>query len=86
MISLMKIIMLFWILIGLLALIMGTKYMHNPANKQAFHEQLKEISEEMKIKEEDCICIIYVGFVILGFVGVIIALIRRLRKYLRRNK
>lgn len=86
MISLMKIITLLWILLGLLALIIGTKYMHNPENRRIFREQLKEIAEELKIKEEDCICIVYVGFVVLGFVGATVALVRRLRKYLRRNK
>lgn len=86
MISLMKIITLLWILLGLLALIIGTKYMHNPENRRVFREQLKEIAEELKIKEEDCICIVYVGFVVLGFVGATVALVRRLRKYLRRNK
>jgi hypothetical protein len=82
----MKIITLLWILLGLLALIIGTKYMHNPENRRIFREQLKEIAEELKIKEEDCICIVYVGFVVLGFVGATVALVRRLRKYLRRNK
>ena len=86
MISLMKILTLLWILLGLLALAMGTKYMHNPENRRVFREQLKEIAEELKIKEEDCICIVYVGFVVLGFVGATVALVRRLRKYLRRNK
>ena len=85
-ISIAKTIALIWILTGLIALAIGTKYMNKPENRKVLHEQLKEIAEEMKIKEEDCICIMYVGFVVLGFVGAIVALARRLHKYFRRNK
>ena len=86
MISIAKTIALIWILTGLVALAIGTKYMNKPENRKELHEQLKEIAEEMKIKEEDCICIMYVGFVVLGFVGAMVALARRLHKYFRRNK
>ena len=86
MISIAKTIALIWVLTGLVALAIGTKYMNKPENRKELHEQFKEIAEEMKIKEEDCICIMYVGFVVLGFVGAMVALARRLHKYFRRNK
>ena len=85
-ISPIKVFMLFWIVTGIGALVIGTKYIHNPATRQALHEQLKEIAEELKLKEEDCICIMYVGFIFLGFMGALVALFRRFKKYLRRNK
>lgn len=75
-----------WILTGLLALAIGTKYMNKPENRELILKQVKEIAEEIKIKDEDCICIMYVGFVLLGFVGATVALFRRFRKHLRRNK
>lgn len=86
MISLVKTTALIWILTGLVVLIIGTRYMNKPENRKVLHEQLKEVAEEMKIKEEDCICIMYVGFVVLGFVGALAVLLRRLHKYFRRNK
>lgn len=77
---------LIWILTGLLALAIGTKYMNKPENRELILKQVKEIAEEIKVKDEDCICIMYVGFVLLGFVGVAVALLRRFRQHLRRNK
>ena len=86
MISFMKILFLIWIIAGLVALVIGTKYMHNSTNRKALHDHIKEIAEELKLKEEDCISIMYVGFVVLGFVGGAIALFKRLKKYTRRGK
>ena len=86
MISFTKIVFLVWIALGLVALAIGTKYMNRPENRKILHDQLKEIAEELRIKEEDCISVMYVGFVILGFMGVAIALIRRLKKYMKGNK
>lgn len=86
MISVIKIIALLWVLAGLGALYIGVKYINEPQNKQSIQHHIKELSEEIKIKEEDCLCILYVGFVVVGFVGVVVALIRRIKEYLRRNK
>lgn len=86
MISVIKIIALLWVLAGLGALYIGVKYINEPQNKQSIQHHIKELSEEIKIKEEDCLCILYVGFVVVGFVGVVAALIRRIKEYLRRNK
>jgi nitrate/nitrite transporter NarK len=86
MFSLTKAIALIWILTGLLALVIGVKYMNKPENRKAIQEQLKEMAEELKIKEEDCLCIMYVGFVVFGFVGASVALIRRLKGYLRKGE
>ena len=88
MISLHRFLIELWILTGLLALIVGVKTLHTPEYRDKIVEQLKEISEELKIKEEDCMCILYVSFVVFGFVGVFLALFRRIRTYFkeRRNK
>jgi hypothetical protein len=88
MISLHKILIGFWILAGLLALVAGVKILHVPESRERILEQIREIAEELKIKEEDCMCILYVSFVALGFVGVTLALFRRIRTYFRerRNK
>jgi hypothetical protein len=88
MISLHKILIGFWILAGLLALVAGVKILHVPESRERILEQIREIAEELKIKEEDCMCILYVSFVALGFVGVTLALLRRIRTYFRerRNK
>lgn len=86
MISLHRLLIGFWILTGLLALVVGAKTLQNPDNLQKIKEQLKEIAEELKIKEEDCMCILYVSFVVFGFVGVTLALFRRIRTYFRERR
>lgn len=88
MISLHRFMIVFWILTGLTALVAGAKTLQNPDSLKKIKEQLKEIAEELKIKEEDCMCILYVSFVVFGFVGVTLALFRRIRTYFkeRRNK
>ena len=85
-IPLAKIVTTMWILTGLIALAIGTKYMNKPENRKILHEQLKDIAEELKLKEEDCICIMYVGFATLGIVGATVALYRRFKNYIRRKK
>ena len=56
MISLHKILIGFWILAGLLALVAGVKILHVPESRERILEQIREIAEELKIKEEDCMC------------------------------
>jgi hypothetical protein len=86
MISFIVVIIGVWVLTGFIALVLGTKALTNPMNREEIHEQFKEIAEELRITEEDCLCILYVGFMAIGFAGVSLALFRRLKRYLRRTK
>ena len=86
MISFIKIIFLIWIITGLIALAIGTRYMNKPENRKALYDQIKEVAQDLKLKDEDCICIMYVGFVLLGFVGASIMAFRRLKNRIRRDK
>jgi hypothetical protein len=86
MISITKIIAGIWITTGLVALVWGTRALHNPQSRQKVKEQIKELAEELKITEEDCLCVLYVSFFVAGFAGIGIAAYRKIRNYLKGNK
>ena len=86
MISLTTITFGVWTIAGLMALAMGTRVLLKDENMSAIKEQLREIAEELKITEEDCMCILYVSFMVFGLVGVSLALIRRIRAYYKRRR
>lgn len=81
-----KIFLLFWIITGLIALTWGCRCMYNPKNRQKLKEQIKELSEDFEITEQDCISILYVGFVVFGFISVPLTLFRKWKKGLRIKK
>ena len=84
----MKLLLVFlivWVLSGLIALGMGVKAMHKPENKETLQEQLDELSAEFNLKEDTCLCILYIAFVIFGFVGIAIALYRKAKVWWREN-
>lgn len=83
MISMTTIALGAWTITGLVALVMGTKVLCKPENLEKVKEQLREIAEELKITEEDCMCILQVSFAALGFIGVALVAWRRLKKYFK---
>ena len=81
--SFTRILVITWILIGFVGLIWGTKALRNPANKKWIEEHIKELANEMKVTEEDFICMLYVAFYATGFIGVILAAYRKFRAYIK---
>ena len=83
--KLILILLILWMISGLVALAIGVITANKPENKGLLEKQIKELSEESGLQEETCLCILYVGFVILGFVGLSIAFYRKVKTWWREN-
>ena len=83
--KLILILLILWIISGLAALVIGVMTANKPENKGFLEKQIKELSDESGIQEETCLSILYVGFVILGFVGLSIAFYRKVKTWWREN-
>ena len=69
--KLILILLILWMISGLVALVMGVKALHKPENRETLQEQLDELSAEFNLKEDTCLCILYVAFVVFGFAGIV---------------
>lgn len=79
-------ILVVWITVGLMALTWGVRIIHAPGNKGKLDKHLKDLADEFGIEEENCLCVLYVSFVALGFVGVLVAAYRKISSYFKRGK
>ena len=78
-----KILGIFWIVTGFIALVLGVKAMNDSEIQDSIREHLEVIHEEFHIKREDCICVLYVSFVLCGFIGVSLVALRKLKNILK---
>ena len=59
---------------------------HKEENAQRFEADIYEFSEDLKIAEEDCIAIMYIAALFLGFAILPVALFRRILKFVKGDK
>ena len=81
-----EIIVAIWIIFGVAALFWGCRNMHDPKNKELLDGQIKELSSDLNLPEKDCMGILYVSFLLFGFLAVPIVLIRRVVKAWKAGK
>jgi hypothetical protein len=86
MISITKIIFGTWVITGLIAIVWGTKAIYSSPNSDKVKSHFKEMLEELKITEEDYMCVLYVSFFVAGFLSLTLNSYRKLRNYIRRRK
>lgn len=79
----LKILGIIWIIAGLVALFIGVKAMHDEELKGLVKDHLEVMRDEFRIKREDCVCLLYVSFVLFGFVGVTLVVLRKIKNVIK---
>ena len=59
---------------------------HKEENVKRFESEICEFSEDLKLAEEDCIAILYIATLLLGFIVLPIAILRRIKKLVKGDK